>query len=274
MLKDIFQFIKSKTFFIHLAIYLVVVILLFFIVTKWLNSTTRHGESIKVPDFKDLKLAELDNFIADKNVKYEVIDSIYDPKTPKGIVVKQEPEAGSDVKENRTIFLYVTSILPPSIQMPKLVDRSLRQATAMIESYDLKVGKIEYKADQCANCVLEQYAKGKKVEPGELIEKGTKINLIVGKGLGDEEVGIPCLHGLSKREAIDKLLENSLSIGIVSYDTPKDSLISKVYRQTPSCGKESSLNMGATVDIFLTSDKSKIPARQDSIPVAKNEFDE
>jgi beta-lactam-binding protein with PASTA domain len=272
MLKTIFQFLKSKTFLKHLAIYIVLLLLIVFCVNSWLKSTTNHGEYIRVPEFTKLKITELDNFIADKKIKYEVIDSIYDPKLPKGIVVKQEPEADSEVKENRTIYLYVTSILPPSIEMPKLVDRSLRQASAMITSYGLKIGKIDYKADQCANCVLEQHVKGKKIEPGELIEKGTRIDLVVGKGLGDEEVGVPCLYGLTKKEAIEKLLENSLSIGAVSFDTPKDSLQSKVYKQTPACGKETMVNMGATIDIFLTSDKNKIPAVSNA-DAKENEYD-
>lgn len=271
MFKNIFRFIKSKTFFINLGIYLVVLFIIIFVANKWLDNTTLHGETIKVPDFKNLKITELENFIADKDVKYEVIDSIYDPKIAKGIVVRQEPEAGADVKQNRTIFLYVTSVMPPRIEMPKLVDRSLRQATAMITSYGLRLGKIDFKPDQCANCVLEQLVKGKKIEPGELIEKGTVIQLIVGKGLGDEEVGVPCLLGLSKKEALEKLSENSLAIGAVNYDNPKDSLASKVYKQTPSCGKETSVNMGATVDIFLTSDKNKIPAVQNDNN--KDDFD-
>ncbi len=272
MIKNIFQFIKSKTFFINLAIYIVVIVILFFIINAWLKSTTNHGDSITVPNFKNLKLSELDDFISGKKIRYEVIDSVYDPKSPKGVVVRQEPEASAAVKENRKIFLYVTSILPPRIEMPKLVDRSLRQASAMILSYDLKIGKIDYRADQCANCVLEQHVKGKKIEAGEPIEKGTKIDLIVGKGLGDEEVGVPCLYGLTKKEAIEKLIENSLSVGAVSFDSAKDSLQSKVYKQIPACGKESTVNMGATVDLFLTSDKNKIPAIEKKTDV-ENEFD-
>ncbi|MCK6650049.1 MAG: PASTA domain-containing protein, partial [Bacteroidia bacterium] len=124
MIKGVFQFIKSKTFLKHLGIYLGLMILLILIITYWLNSTTKHGESIKVPDFNGVKLGDLDQFVADKKVRYLVIDSIYDLQSPKGVVVRQEPEANAEVKENRMIYLYVTSILPPSIEMPKLIDRS------------------------------------------------------------------------------------------------------------------------------------------------------
>ncbi|MCW3102481.1 MAG: hypothetical protein JWO09_921 [Bacteroidetes bacterium] len=259
MFKGIFQFVKSRRFLIHLAIYLVSFFLLFWILLSWLRSSTHHGESIDVPNFMNVKLADLDKFVSDKNVRYLVIDSVYDVKAEKGTVVKQEPEPGAKVKENRIIFLYVTSLLPPSIQMPKLVDRSLRQAASMIASYGLKMAKPRYVADQCANCVLEQLVKGKKIAPGEIIEKGTVIELVVGKGLSDEEVGIPCLRGLTRKEAMERLAESSLSLGSVMFDNPKDTIGARVYRQTPSCGKETSINMGAAIDLFLSTDKNKVP---------------
>jgi eukaryotic-like serine/threonine-protein kinase len=271
MFKGIFQFIKSKTFLKHLAVYIIVICMLFWVLLSWLKSSTNHGMAIKVPNFINVKLADLDKFISDKSVRYLVIDSIYDVKAPKGTVVKQEPEPGAEVKENRIIFLYVTSILPPSIQMPKLVDRSLRQAASMIASYGLKLGKPKFVPDQCANCVLEQLVKGKKIAPGEVIEKGTVIDLIVGEGLGDAEVGIPCLYGLTRKEAMERLAESSLSTGAISYDEPKDSLSSKVYRQSPSCGKESTANVGSSIDLFFTTDKNKIPNKSDTTANSNDE---
>lgn len=264
MLKGIFQFLLSKTFFLHITIYLVSLALLIWIVITSLGSYTSHGETIKVPDFSGIKVAELDKFTAEKKLRYLVIDSLFDAKAPKGTVIKQEPEPDAEVKVGRIVYLYVTSKLPPSIQMPKLIDRSLRQAITMVSTYGLKLGKIQFVPDQCANCVLDQLVKGKKIQPGENIPKGTIINLIVGKGLSDEEVGVPCLFGLTRKEAFEKLAEASLSIGAISFDEPKDSLSAKVYKQSPSCGKTASINLGGSIDLFLTADKNKIPQMPDT----------
>ncbi len=264
MLKGIFQFIKSRTFFKHLIIYFVFLALLGWGVIAYLGSLTSHGVTIKVPNFSGVKLAELDKFTADKNIRYLVIDSIYNAKAVKGTVVKQEPEPDAEVKNGRIVYLYVTSIMPPSIQMPKLIDRSLRQAAAMISTYGLKLGKIEFVPDQCANCVLDQLVKGKKIEPGVNIPKGTVISLTVGKGLSEEVVGVPCLYGLTRKEAVEKLAESSLSVGAVAFDEPKDSLSAKVYKQSPSCGRQASINMGRSIDLFFTADKNKIPEMPDT----------
>lgn len=261
---NFFQFIKSRYFFRNLAIAIAVLIVLIAVIFNYLSSYTLHGETVPVPDFNEIKLAELDAFIADKNVRYTIIDSIYDTKKPKGTVVDQDPAPGVPVKQGRTIYLYVTSTVPPKVNMPKLIDRSLRQASAMIEAYGLKQGRIKFVPDQCANCVLEQMHKGKKIKAGELIEKNAVIDLVVGKGLGDEEVAVPYLIGLSRKQALEKLMESSLSEGVVKYDNPKDSLISKVYRQLPGPSKENYVNMGTAVDLFLTADESKITTIPDT----------
>jgi beta-lactam-binding protein with PASTA domain len=240
-----------------------------------LGSYTNHNKTIKVPSFNGIKLAQLDEFVSDKNLRYLIIDSVYAPKSAHGIVIKQEPEVDAEVKAGRIIYLYVTSVMPPSIAMPKLIDRSLRQAAAMITSYGLKLGKTKFIPDQCSNCILNQEVKGKNIEPGTIVPKGTVIDLTVGKGLSDEEVNVPCFYGLTIREAMTKLAEVSLSIGSVTFDNPKDSLSAKVYKQLPVCGKKTSLKMGEAIDFYLTTEKSKIPKmRVDSIGnTKKNEED-
>ena len=180
-MKDLFSYLKSKEFFKHLALAVVSLFLVLWVLFKLLGVYTHHGETAEVPDFKGKMISELDNFIKDKNVGYTIIDSIYDPKEKPGIVIKQDPEAKSMVKHNRIIYLYVTSTQAPQMAMPKLVDRSTRQAVFMIESYGLKVGKITEIAGDCKGCVLKQYFNGKEIKPGDAIKKGSKIDLSVGK---------------------------------------------------------------------------------------------
>ncbi len=65
--------------------------------------------------------------------------------------------------------------------MPKLVDRSTRQAISMIESYGLKQGKVTEIGGDCNGCVIKQFYKGKEIKPGDPIKKGSKIDLAVGR---------------------------------------------------------------------------------------------
>lgn len=272
MFRDIVQFFKSKAFFKNLALFVVLFVILCWGIMHWLASYTNHGETITVPDFTGTSIAKLDEFIKDKHIRYQVIDSLYDPKAKKGVVVRQEPEPKALVKDNRTIYLYVTSLLPPSVTMPKLIDRSLRQATAMIASCGLRLGKITHTPDECSNCVLDQLVKGRPITPGKMIPKGTVVDLVIGQGNSREEVEVPCLLGLTKKDAEIRLQALSLTLGEISYDNAKDSLISKVYEQTPVCEK-TKVSTGTAVDLFLTTNKTKISDAEASKQKPDDDFD-
>jgi eukaryotic-like serine/threonine-protein kinase len=180
-MQNLLTFLKSRQFFLQLGIIVVLAGLILFITLKWLSSYTSHGDFVIVPDFKGQAVSNLDEFIDGKDVSYQIIDSIYDPKEKSGIVLRQDPETDSKVKHNRTIYLYVTGMVAPQVHMPKLIDRSERQARLILGSYGLKVGKITDKQADCNGCVLAQLVKGKEIEQGANIKKGTVVDLVVGR---------------------------------------------------------------------------------------------
>jgi len=268
-MKNLFAFLKSRAFFKHLGIALVSLFLLFWIVFKGLGYYTHHGQTVSVPDFNGLKIKALSEFVQGKQLKYLVIDSIYDTKRDKGVVIKQEPEAGSRVKQDRTIYLYVTSVMPPRVAMPKLEDRSLRQAVGLLETYGLKLAKpLKRKPDVCNGCVLNQEYKGKRIAEGTLIERGSEITLTIGEGRGGSagDVGVPSLIGLTLKEAIHKLNDNNLSEGALIGDPKQKSKLDTakaiIYRQSPSPGEE--ISAGSSIDFYLTNDKSRLKSNNDS----------
>ena len=104
-MRGFIDFLKSKQFWKHLALAIVSLGIVLWILFKLLDIYTDHGETVTVPDFKGKNITELDQFVSGKDVRYLIIDSIYDPKEKAGIVLKQDPEAKSTVKHNRTIYL-------------------------------------------------------------------------------------------------------------------------------------------------------------------------
>ncbi|MCE2772084.1 MAG: PASTA domain-containing protein [Bacteroidetes bacterium] len=258
-MKNLFQFLTGKRFLINAAIALVLLPLLIWATFAWMSSFTNHGDFIEVPDFIDLKISQLDRFVDDKPVKYEIIDSIWDPQKQKGVVFRQDPEPKAHVKENRTVYLYVTAITPPSIAMPKLEDLSQRQAKAVCESYGLKAEFKEVE-DPHHGAIIEQRYKGKRIEPGTPIMKGETVLLMVGvdgEG-GISGMPIPNLNGLTFRQARGKLLDMGLDWLLIQDPDVKDSLNAFVYNQNPVPGKDKKIIKGTTIDIFVTSDKSKL----------------
>jgi len=174
-------FFRSKKFFLHLLLAMVTLALLLYGTLTWLKAYTGHAEYVEVPDFSGQALKDLDAFVRAKDVSYQIIDSIYDPKLKKGTVLQQHPEPGTKVKHNRRVYLYVTSSVAPQMLMPKLIDRSERQARLIIETYGLKLGKISETPADCNGCVISQTTGGKEINPGSPIKKGSTINLLIGR---------------------------------------------------------------------------------------------
>ena len=258
-----FRFLVSKVFLINLLIALLLISGGLFATLSYLDSYTLHGQEIEVPELVGIHVTETDLAIQNKDqLLVEVSDSIFIKGKAGGTIIEQSPEAGKQVKQGRTIYLTLATNQPVKIKMPRLVDRSLRQATSILETYGLEVGEMVYKPDMCTNCILEQKMGGETIEAGARVRKGSVIDLVVGQGLGNELVMVPYLLEFNIEMARDLLQSKSLNLGAPLYDetvkTAEDSANALVYRQLPPFSQEPSVRMGASIDLFLTLDTNKV----------------
>lgn len=270
----ILKFLISKVFLINLAIAIVLSVILLWGTFFVLDSYTQHGEAISVPDFKGLTIQEVEELAQSKLLRYEVTDSVYLLDVARGTVVEQSPIPDFKVKENRTIFLTMNAVLPERVQMPKLEGITLRQATSILETYGLKIGKLTYVPDIAKNVVLKQEYKGSKINVGELIKKGEEIDLVLGRGISDEKTVVPNVLGKSYPEIENILTEYSLNLGAVTPDetikTKDDTLSSRVWKQSPHANKENEINLGSYIDIWITLDSSIVPVIVPDTTITEN----
>lgn len=234
--------------------------LLFFI---FLFIFTRHGQSYPIPSFSGLKHSEVIKLAKKYKLRVEVTDSVYILTRKPGTVVEQNPPVGTKVKQNRRVILTINARSPKKVEMPNIVGVTLRQAKAILDLQGLIVGNLIFVPDIAVNNVLEQKFKGKIIEPGMLIPKGSRIDLVLGRGMQNERTGLPLLIGLNQSESRSRLIDASLNLGQVKYDETindyKDSLNAMVYSQYPGYSESSPINFGARVDIWLTLNEGRIP---------------
>jgi len=265
-MRTFLQFLKSKVFVINLLSGLAVLLLFLSLPIRWLDSYTSHGETISVPDVRGIKVSELPHFLDSKHVKFKVADSsVFDMKKPPGTVIEQDPAPNEKVKENRTVYVTITRTVAPLIKMPNLIDNSYRQAEAILESFGLKAGQISYKPDLAKNAVLEQHANGRIIKPGEEISKGTVIDLVLGDGYGNTLVSIPRLYNLTYSEAMFVLKASSLNAGAIIFDgTVRDSMLARVYKQSPAFIDTAVIGQGQAIDIYLTQSQAILKSHADN----------
>jgi beta-lactam-binding protein with PASTA domain len=249
-----FSFLTKKKFYLHFGISIAILIIIFLAIFQFLKFYTGHGEEYEVPDFYGMTLDEIKERDEEGLFEYVIIDSLYDARNKKETVVLQHPRPGSKVKEHRKIYFTIVAKMPEMVEMPDLIDLSLRQAINLLSAKGLHVNELEYVSDFAENAVLEQLYQDEIIEQGAELEKGSGIDLVL--GLGDNKrVPLPFLIGLNYQDAIDAINRASFNVGNVSYMDGKDRLHSKVYQQRPDWNEDTRLYRGQKISIRLRSDE-------------------
>ena len=253
-------FLKDKSFYKHTLLALITLVLLFIGWLKYLDYYTLHNKYIQVPDFNNLPISALDSMVEANDIRYVIIDSIFDKNKEKAIVIKQDPYPLTNVKRNRKIYLIINSLQSKKVDFPDIYDLSLRQAIRELKKRGLEVGKLEYRADIATNKVLDYKINGIKIEIGQELYFGTIIDLVVGKGLSKHSVIVPNLIGLNRMEANIILKSTSLNIGSEIYESSvKDSSLALIYKQFPIGDEDNTLSIGSVIDLFFENRNNNNP---------------
>ena len=242
----------------HLYMAVAVVGVVVFALFSVRDVITRHNQELDVPSFMGMSLQEA-QVIADANTfRLEVTDSVHIPRMTPGAIYKQNPAEGSKVKKNRRILLTINAKSPKMVKMPS-------QAQSELASSQLKVGKLIYTPYLATNNVLRQLYKGKDIEPGVELPGESVIDLELGQNEADSLTFLPNLLGKPYSIIKDYLIDNSLNLGNVYFDstvqTFQDSLAAFAYRQEPSLqfGIDTSVWLGTPVNVYFSLDKTLIP---------------
>lgn len=256
------EFLKSQIFYKNLALSFVGFIVIIILTALILNIYTRHGSEKPLPSFVGMDLSHVAEVMADLDLRYEVSDSIFDIKMSPGRIYDQHPAAGSMVKKERMIQLSVFSSTPVLAEVPDLKDQSVRNAQGELLENGFSIGKISYIPSEFTNLVLEQKFNGKTVSPGFKLPKGSAIDLVIGKNGSADRTKIPDLSGLSIKEAKSYAQGIMLNIGSVLYDntitSEADTIKAVVFKQSPVASDSYTLPLGSSIDVWLTTDYTKI----------------
>jgi len=250
------EILKNKKLYIHLSIIIVLGIIILISVIFSLDSFTRHGEMVSVPDFRGYYYDELEDQAEFNKFRFVIIDSIYDATKEKGSIASQDPSPESLVKENRTIYLSVIAMNPEMVKMPNLIDLSKRNAISILETYGIKVSKLGFVENIAKDAVIEQKYRGEDIEPGTEIIKGSGIELVLGLGAQKALIEVPLLIGLTRSQAIHELHLASLNLGEEHFEDGDDTTTVRIYRQVPNFSNEATVKMGQDIELYYKSDEN------------------
>lgn len=235
-----------------MAIVLVTLLVLTFVFLKvFLPSYTNHGQTVSVPDLEGFEFDRLENYLRERDLQVEVsLDSGYNADLPALTVLKQNPRAGSKVKQGRKVYVTLNSKNAPMIKMPNLVNAPFKNAQEILNNMGLIRGDIIYIPDITFNVVLEQRYRGRQIPEGFEIPKGSQIDLVVGDGLGNQILDVPNLIGMDEIDAEFLILGSGLRLGRINYVETDTIPAGIIIRQIPPPGAE--VKTGEPIDVWIS----------------------
>lgn len=275
MKRLIHKYITSKPLWVNILFAFLLIFLLGLSFMLSLNWITQHGVARTVPSITGKTLEEATKILEEKGFEIVVQDSVYYDSLPPTVVIKQVPEPDAVVKVNRTLYVTINRIVPPDVEMPNLVGLSFRNVEMILAANNLQLGDTTFRPDFAPNSVLEQLYNGVPISPGTKIKWGSKISLVLGSGIGNQDMAVPKLIGLSYGEAKMLLEAQGLAIAsVIPNADVRDTLNAFIFRQNPSAkdeqGRQFRIRPGQTMDLWLSVERPVV----DSLPLNQSPVDE
>lgn len=193
---------KASTAFIIVAgvIVLIAALVGMAIVFDWFGG---GAKTIEVPNFAGSTLEEAQQQAEELGLKVEKGEEFYSPDQDAGLITTQEPTAGSEVSEGKTIIVNISKGKKDGV-MPKVVGKDLDEAKAELEALGFGISLVREVTDsKPKNTIIYQ-----SIEAGQSAPSGTTIEVEVSNGKGKEMVKMPNIIGKTPDEA-NALLANA-----------------------------------------------------------------
>src|SRR5438105_2459532 len=139
-----FKFVTGRPLWINVLAGILLIFLFVVIFMLSLNWCTEHGKTMQIPAVVGMTFDKAKSLLESKGFDVQIQDSTYYDSIPPLNVLKQFPEPDAVVKRNRTVYLTVNRVVPPTIEMPQLVNLTYRNADVTIRQYGLKLGDTIY----------------------------------------------------------------------------------------------------------------------------------
>ncbi|MBU3713590.1 MAG: PASTA domain-containing protein [Ferruginibacter sp.] len=257
-----FKFITRRPFWLNLLVAIGLFIGLFILVLQLLGYFTNHGHQLTVPSVVSMKTPDAIKLLESKGFEVIVSDSVYVDTIRKGTVIKQIPDPNSKVKVNRTVLLIVNRVNPPLVDMPSLLGKNINFAIELLNRHHLVLGDTTFIIDFQKGNVLEQNVNGSPIAAGAKILWGSKVDLVIGRGLVGENMKVPDLIGMSYDSALVIIKQSGLINGAILPDSDVlDTGRSIIWRQRPPSRDELEqpvlIQPGQVIDLWLSNTLKK-----------------
>ncbi|MCQ2299509.1 MAG: PASTA domain-containing protein [Bacteroidales bacterium] len=230
-----------------LVISLVAIIIVFIV----LKIYARVGQEYPMYDLVGDNIEEISDTNA-LGLEYVVIDSIFDNTQRGGTILSQDPKAGALIKKGRKVYVSIASYHEEEAVMPDLKDMSVKQAVSTLNNMGFGIGRLKFVTSQFSGAVLEQTYKGRVIQPGDPLARGSKIDLTVGITPEKSSAIVPFIIGKSPEKAHYSIHSGGFNVGGEHFDGVGDRSKAVVVRQSPDYTGLQRYPLGTSVELWYS----------------------
>lgn len=265
------KFITHRPLWFNILTGIALALIILFLFVFSLQWCTHHNQSKTVPSVLGKSFDAAQEILTNAGFEVAIQDSVYTDTTKPLAVIKQVPEADELVKVNRKVYLTINRAVPPMAELPNLKSYSYRSAEMALKNANLQLGEISYKHDFAKDAVLEMLYEGKPIAPFTKVRMGSRISLVIGDGIGDTQIPVPSLKGMTYCDAKSLLDRLGIEFGVVLPDVGvKDTCNAFIYWQSPQRFDDEhrlrSIRPGQLIDIKLQEEKPLTDSTGTAVP--------
>ncbi|ROR30728.1 serine/threonine-protein kinase [Mobilisporobacter senegalensis] len=231
-------------------------------VTEEVGETT---EAVTAPEVTGKKLEDAIDILRDQNIGYKY-EYQYSDVIEKDIVMEQSILPGNEIKAGDVLILTVSDG-PKAFEVPDVYNRLDEEAITILEEAKLVV-KHEF---EFSDTVDQGRVIRTNPERGTAVKEGDTVTIILSSGKEKVMKLVPDLRNLSEEKAIQKLKDQGLTAGNISYKNSDEVKEGFVITQSYSVNKE--VEEGTAVDFTVSKGpKAKEYVYKGSVTITDNPF--
>ncbi len=224
--------IFKRSVILNVLVIFAISALLILFTSAFLKFYTKHNKVAFLPALTGKDYLPSAEILDSLNFDLEV-DSVYNPKYASGEIVSQVPRGGKQVKYGRNILVVYNKYVRPTVKLPNFLNLTLRSASILLKKNMLLIGDTVFKHDITKGNILEQWVNGRKLNPGVEIPVGMKVSFVVSAGLGEPNIPMRLLVGMTYPEMMQFMRMNELNPQVLWTGAIRDTQSARVYQQFP-----------------------------------------
>jgi beta-lactam-binding protein with PASTA domain len=207
-------------------------LILFFLSAVIFSQVLLKGEVVSVPDLTGEPVAQARSELQKKDLTLVPKGSESSDRYDKGLIVRQDPAAGSRIRITRVVQVF-TSSGSGTAAVPDLSGKTLDEALTLLQAAGLTKGKLTqvHTSSRPAGRIMDQ-----RPAPETVVERSFPVGLLLSQGDLDDRYVMPDLIGRRADAVIGRLEAWGFKVADIRYVYYPGATAGLIVKQDPPNG--------------------------------------